>query len=207
MSLVTPQQLNDYMNNPQWTDGQKRSVAFILDGVEGQLSGALSGAYLTPVEMHEVAPILPSGMLATRQPVFAVLSVDGVTVDDDHPLQSPWVLTEHRLRNISISAPPLGVLTLPSTPSAWGAANLARVENAGQATVRYMGGWGDTPQTKALILAILNKAKAITNNRFDDRIGTSSGSDSDPVIRPERETWSADELKPLGIFRNIGAYR
>lgn len=213
MTLVTPERLNNYMNSPKWTVAQQEAVLDILDGIEGELEGHLSGAYLSPREMYEVAPILPSGLLSTRQPVYAVLSVDDVTVDDTHPLQLPWVHTEHRLRHTSIGSVPSGLLTLPSTSSAWGSGNVARVENAGQATVRYLGGWGPYRPisaaripTRALEFAILKKAKAVTNNRFDDTIGV-SGTDNENVNRPERETWNADELAPLGVFRNIGAYR
>lgn len=203
MTLVTPQRLNNYMNSPRWTEEQREAVADILDGVEGELEGCLSGAYLTPRLMFETAPILTSGLLATRQPVVSVLDIDGVTVDEAHPLQLPWVLTEHRLRNTSVTGYPPGILTLPSTSDAWGAANISRVENVGQATVRYMGGWGAEP---ALIRAILKKSASITRNRFDDSIAV-NGTDNENASRPERETWTADELKPLGIFRNIGAHR
>lgn len=218
MSLVTPERLNDYMNSPEWTNAQLRAVRDILRGVQGQLEGCLSGAWLTPRQCFEVAPILRSGLVATRQPVFTVLQVDSVTVDSGNPLQTPWVHTEHRLRNIATGAVSPTLLALPSTPSAWGAANVPHVESVGQVSILYLGGWGENPtaegvfnpalrDTSALILAILKKAKAITNNRFDDRIGTSGGAESENVVRPERETWTADELAPLGIFRNIGAHR
>lgn len=214
MTLVTAERLNNYMNCPEWNEEQRMAVADILRGVEGQLIGCLSNAYLTPRQMREVAPILPSGLLATRQPVFSVQQIDGVTVDSEHPLQLPWIHSEHYLRTTAVTPSASGLLTLPSYPSdTWGGGNLPRVENIGQATVTYLGGWGDDPDnpahidTSALVLAILNKARAITNNRFDDRIGTSSGADNENIVRPERETWSAEELKPLGIFRNIGAYR
>lgn len=202
-TLVTPERLNNYMNSPRWTEEQQEAVVDILEGVEGELEGCLSGAYLTPREMYEVAPILTSGLLATRQPVYAVLAIDGVTVDSGHPLELPWVLTEHRLRNTAVTGYPPGVLTLPSTSDSWGSANVPRVENVGQATVRYMGGWG--PE-RALIRSILKKSASITRNRFDDSIAV-NGTDNENASRPERETWSADELKPLGIFRNLGAYR
>lgn len=219
MTLVTPKRLNNYMNSPMWTPEQEDAVGDILRGVESQLEGLLSGANLTPRQVYEVAPILPSGLLATRQPVFSVLKIDGVTVDSGNPLQLPWVHTEHRLRHTTPGGYPSGVLALPSaTLDAWGSGNVSRVENAGRATVLYMGGWGENPSadgtfnaalrdTSALVLAILAKAKAIVNNRFDDRIGTSSGADNENVVRPERETWTGDDLLPLGVFRTIGAYR
>jgi len=203
VTILTPKRLNDYMSSPVWTVEQKDAIADILDGIEGELEGHLSQAYITPREMYEVAPILKSGLLATRQPVHTVLSVDGTVVDAGHPLQLPWVHTEYRLRHTAITGYPPGVLTLPSASDAWGSANIARVENAGQATVRYMGGWGDE---RTLVRAMLKKAAAIARNRFDDTI-TVNGTDNENAPRPERETWTADELAPLGIFRNIGAYR
>lgn len=213
MTLVTPERLNNYMNSPKWTPEQQDAVLDILDGVEGELEGKLSGAYLTPREMFEVAPILTSGLLATRQPVYAVFSIDDVTVDDTHPLPSPWVHTEHRLRSTAVTGVSPTLLTLPSTSDPWGQANIPRVENAGRAAVRYLGGWGPYRPisaaripTRALEFAILKKAKAITSNRFDDTISV-NGTDNENANRPERESWSDDELKPLGIFRNIGAYR
>lgn len=218
MSLVSPEELGEYMNSPQWTPAQIRTVRLVLSGVQSQLEGCLSGARLTPRESFEVAPILPSGLVATRQPVFRVLAIDGTDITEDDPLAQPWVHTEHRLRNTAVGAPDTGLLVLPSGYGAWGAANVPRVENAGQVTVRYLGGWGRNPSadgtfdpalldTSLLVLAVLAKAKAIVNNRFDDRIGTSSGADNEVIVRPEREVWTADELKPLGIFRNIGAKR
>ncbi len=143
MTLVTPQRLNDYMNSPEWTQEQQNAVRDILAGLEGELEGHLSGAYLTPRQVFETAPILRSGMLHTRQPVFSVSQIDGVTVDEAHPLQLPWVLTEHRLRNTATGQPSYGVLTLPSSlTGAWGATRGGRVDSHGQATVLYMGGWG-----------------------------------------------------------------
>lgn len=218
MTVVTPAHLNHYMNSPEWTEEQKMAVGFILRGLESELSGHLSGANITPRQMHEVAPVLSSGLVATRQPVFTVLQVDGVAVDDDNPLQLPWVHTEHRLRHTRSPSTSYGLLTLPSASTAWGEANIPRVDAVGQVTVTYMGGWGINPtvegvdnpaliDTSALFLAILKKAKAVTNNRFDDRIGTSSGAENENVVRPERENWNKDELAALGIFRNIGAHR
>lgn len=217
MSLVTLERLHRYMNSPEWTEEQKDAIGDILRGVQGQLEGCLSGANLVPRQMYEVAPILPSGLLATRQPVFSVQKIDSVVVDGTHPLQLPWVHTEHRLRHTSPAGYLSGVLALPSTTDAWGAASVPRVENVGRATVLYMGGWGENPaadgtdnpalcDTSALVLAILAKAKAIVRNRFDDSI-VINGTDNENAPRLERETWSKEELAPLGIFRNIGARR
>lgn len=203
MTILTPERLNNFMNSPMWTPEQEDAVADIIDGVEGNLEGSLSGAYITPRQMFEVAPILPSGLLATRQPVHTVQEINGVAVDEDNPLASPWVLTENRLRRTDIGLPPTGLLVLPTSSGAWGQGNIRRVENIGQATVRYMGGWGDE---RALVLAMLQKCAAIVNNRFNDTIAV-NGTDNENTPRPQRETWSKDELTPLGIFRNIGAKR
>lgn len=203
MTILTPEQLNGFMNSPRWTSEQERAIGYIIAGVEGNLEGSLSGAYITPRQMFEVAPILPSGLLATRQPVAVAQVVDGVTVDDEHPLALPWVLTEHRLRRTDVLSAPSNLLTLPSSTSAWGQGNIPRVENIGQATVQYLGGWNDEP---ALVLAMLNKCAAIVRNRYDDTIAI-NGTDNENVPRRERETWSDDELAPLGVYRNIGAYR
>lgn len=203
MTILTLKDLNHFMNSPRWTTEQEMTITRIIAGVESSLEGSLSGAYITPRQMFEVAPILRSGLLATRQPVASVQEIDGVTVDETHPLASPWILTEHRLRRTDTLTPPSGLLTLPSLSSAWGTGNLPSVENVGQATVKYMGGWGDDP---ALALAMLNKCAAITNNRYSDAIVV-NGTDSENAPRPQRETWSKDELEPLGIYRNIGAKR
>lgn len=203
MPIITPKRLSHFMNSPRWTEEQQEAIADVIAGVEGNLEGSLSGAYITPRQMFEVAPILPSGMLATSQPVTSVQVIDGVTVDTGHPLAAPWVLTEHRLRRTDVLSAPSGLLTLPTDSGAWGQGNIARVENIGQAAVQYMGGWNDEA---ALVLAILNKCAAIARNRFDDSI-TINGTDNENVPRRERETWSADELAPLGVYRNIGAYR
>jgi hypothetical protein len=203
MTILTLERVNDFMDGPSWTEKQKNAVRDIIDGVEGNLEGSLSGAYITPRQMFEVAPILRSGMLATRQPVASVQEIDGVVVDEDNPLASPWILTENRLRRTDVLAPPSGLLVLPSTPSAWGQGNISSVEHVGQATVKYMGGWNNE---RAIVLAMLNKCAAIVRNRFDDTI-VADGNDSANAPRPQRETWSKEELAPLGIYRNLGAKR
>lgn len=205
MAIITVPQLNRFMSSPQWTEEQQLAALDVIEGVEGKLEGALFQAYITPRAMAEVAPILRSGLVATAQPVFSVSKVDGVVVDSGHPLLSPWVHTEHRLRHLSPPLPaPSGYgYGFGVTPTAWGGANVPYVDAVGQVEVFYQGGWGDLP---ALRLAILTKSQALMLNRHDDSItARNMNAERAPYVVPEE--WTEVELKPLGIFRNLTAAR
>jgi hypothetical protein len=209
--IVDVARLNRYMSSPQWTDDQQDAAADVLAGLESTLEGALSGAFITPRPRLEQAVVLESGLVATRQPVAWIASIDDVATDvpampDDatpgegQVLPSPWTLTEHRLRRIG--TPSYSTLN-PSDPTAWGIP-AGRVGGAtATVTVSYLAGWGDVP---ALAKAILDKARAIMFNTHDD---TAAMRNTDAAKAPPapKEDWTDAELAKLGIFRNLSAWR
>lgn len=202
MTILTVSRLNRYMNSPEWTEDQKLAAEDVVAGVESRLEDGLYGAYITPRTMVETAPILRSGLVATRQVVHSVTMVDGVTVDDAHPLAYPWVLSEHRLRRIGspqpLTYPPFGL-----APSSWGRDTVPHTDAIGQVDLVYQGGWGDDP---GVVLALLNKAQSIMLNRFDDSI-RARNMDAERSQMVFSEDWTEAELKSLGTYRNLTARR
>lgn len=199
MALITVQELNDWMSNPEWTPGQRRTAGVILDGVERGLEKALYNSYITPRVLSEVAPILDSGLVGTRQPVSAVQEINGVTVDETHPLAFPWVIVDYRLRH----ADPVTFVPNTAPYTAWGVAAVPHYRARGQVQVTYRGGWGEEP---ALVLAMLRKAQTLMGNRFDDSV-LARAMDAQQPIPLGAEDWTEDELRPLGTYRNLGGWR
>lgn len=201
MTILTVPRLNRYMNSPEWTEDQKLAAEDIVAGVESRLEDALFGAYITPRTMVETAPILRSGLVATRQVVHSVTVVDGVTIDEGHPLAYPWVLSEHRLRRIG--ALPVSYPSFSLTPASWGGDTVPYTDAIGQVDLVYQGGWSDDP---GLVLALLNKAQSIMLNRFDDSI-RARNMDAERAPVTFSEEWTKDELDSLGTYRNLTARR
>lgn len=196
MGVVTARRLNDFMSSPEWSPAQQNAVQDVLDGLEASLESSLFGAWITPRRAAEVAPILRSGLVATRQPVHALATVDGVAVDADHPLAAPWTLSNNRLRNMmaGVSTPPL-IFDLTSPRPTSGSV-------IGQVAVEYDGGWGAEP---ALVLAILRKARNWARNWLEDtvRIRDADSEQAPPLL----EEWTEAELKALGRYRLVTAVR
>jgi hypothetical protein len=202
MTILTVPRLNRFMNSPEWTEDQKLAAQDVIAGVESRLEDGLYGAYITPRTMVEVAPILRSGLVATRQVVHSVGVVDGVTVDEDHPLALPWILSEHRLRRIG-SPQPVSYPSFGVTPSSWGGDTVPYTDAVGQVELVYQGGWNDDP---GIVLALLNKSQSIMLNRFDDSI-RARNMDAERSQVVFSEEWTEDELKSLGTYRNLTARR
>lgn len=203
MGVVTPQRLNKSMGSPEWSADQIDAVTDVLNGLESNLENALFGAWITPRATAEVAPILDSGLVATRQPVHAITKIDGVVVDTEHPLAAPWTLERHRLRTASagVSAFVLGPVT-PLDPLPWGSARVGGTSSIGQVVLEYSGGWGDEP---AIVLAILRKARNWALNWLDGSAHVRDATaEQDPMLS---EIWTEAELKPLGTFRNLTMLR
>lgn len=199
MGVVSAERLNDFMSNPDWTPGQRNAVQDVLDGLESSLENHLFGAWITPRPTTEVAPILASGLVAARWPVYAVRKIDGVTVDTDHPLAAPWTLENRRLRTAAVVTTFPPVLGL-STP--WGSGRVAATKSTGQVTLEYEGGWGDEP---AIVLAILRKARNWARNWLEDTVSFTETEAQQPP--PLAEEWTKAELDSLSRYRNITAVR
>jgi hypothetical protein len=214
--IVDVKRLNKYMSSPQWTQDQQDAAADVLAGLESTLEAALHDVFITPRPRVEQAPILESGLVATRQPVAWVVAIDGVAASvteipkgvrpgEGQDLPMPWTLTEHRLRRIGSPGFGLtGYSTLfPPDPTAWGIP-AGRVNGAvGTVTLSYLAGWGDVP---ALRKAILDKARAIMWNTHDDTAVMRNTDGAKPPPVPS-EDWTDTELAKLDVFRNLSAWR
>jgi hypothetical protein len=177
------------------------SAQDVLDGLESQLESSLYGTYITPRTLIEVAPILSTGQVATRQVVHSVSSIAGTVLEGDDPLPTGWILNtgEHRLywtATAPLFLPPVSIL-LPA-PSA-----VVHVRAIGSVPLIYQGGYGADP---GLVLAIMKKASKIMINYHDDSI-VMRGTDSSKPLPLAGEDWTDDELKPLGTYRNLAAFR
>lgn len=204
MTILTTGRLNRFMNSPEWTEDQKLAAEDVVAGVERTLEDALFGAYITPRLMSEVAPVLRSGLVATRQVVKSVSHIDGVAIelDADTPLAYPWTLTEHRLRRMGSPTPALSFGVGGST-TAWGGSTVPYTDAVGEVEVVYMGGWDDDA---GLVLAMLKKSQSIMMNRFDDAI-RARNMDAERSQVTFSEDWTEDELATLGTYRNLTARR
>jgi len=198
MALVTAARLNDYMNNPTWTEAQTLEATKICAQVESRLSGRLN-APLTPIPCTETVAVLHTGLVATTYPVFSVSSLNGTAIAEGDPLPTGWFIQNHRLRASSSAVP--SSLTLGSLMPSIGVFN--RVDGIGSASVEYLAGWGPVD---ALVDEILLKAKAVMTNRHDDTIVIRDLEADAPA--PEREDWTEDEINnTLGIYRNLVIFR
>lgn len=190
MGIVKQEELNKHMSSPEWSPEQVQAAARTLTGLESQLEGALFNAPITPRDaVTETAGVTPRGIVMTEYPVFSVSLIADIVVDDAHPLTAPYRLRDGYVRvdqNIS------GVPDYPSWPPA---RPLAAV------TLTYRPGWGPV---EALRQAILEKAAVIMEYFHDDTM-IARGTDGQRLPRrlQESRTWTADELKPLGMYRNL----
>lgn len=200
MPIVNAKRLNNFMSSPQWTGDQEKGVEDILAGLERTLESSLYNAFITPRPCVEDAPILKSGLVATRQRVQSITMLDGTTIPEGDPLPSGWVIdARFRLRRIG-SIPLLTPLSISSySPFA---NPMDHVRSTGWVSLTYLGGWGDDP---GLALAIMKKAADITRNMHDDTLTTSGTDGSQPARVPQE--WTDDEIAALGTYRNLSAYR
>jgi hypothetical protein len=136
--------------------------------------------------------------VATRQVVHKVVSIDGAALAEEDPLPDGWLLQPKQKRLYRVtSSPP--TLTLSSIGLATA---LAHVRSIGSVNLIYEGGWGAEP---SIVLAILKKAAAIMRNWHDDTVSTRGTDASRPA--PAEENWTEEEIKALGRYRNLSAYR
>lgn len=204
MGIVTTNRLNTFLSGPTWQDSQWEEAGRLCEEVESTLAAQLM-TYITPRPYIERVAILASGLVATTHPVVSVTAIDGAPAPD--PLVAPWRIQDGRLRWVQDSAPPFGVPSgSPFTlldPYSTLYGQVPRVDGVGAVTVDYQAGWGDDP---TLRLAILRKLGAIWVNRHDDTVVVRDMDASNPPPLPSEE-WSEEELKPLGTYRNLAAWK
>lgn len=205
MAIVDAARLNRFLSSPNWTEEQAREAEDILDEWEAQLGDQLA-TYITPVPWSESAPVLPSGLVATRHPIASVTSVDGVAVDEAHPLPGTWFLPpapDARLRwkDPSGFPPPAPSFSLMT---GWSPIGIPpHVNSIGSITIDYLAGWGNLPALRA---ALLSKAGVVFLNRHDDSVQVRNLDSSEPPPLPT-ESWTDADLKPLQIYRNITVWK
>lgn len=204
MGIVNAERLNNFMSSPQWSRAQKKAAEDVLAGLERSLESRLSGAYITPRQCVEDAPILESGLVATRQVVQSVSSINGTAIAEGDPPPTGWVLDEgkHRLRWRPSTGSPFP--PLPSTGVLAFAAPLSvtHVRSIGWVQLVYRGGWDND---SGLALAILQKARNIMINAHDDTVRTRGTDASAPESL--NEDWTDEEIESLGTYRNLSAWR
>jgi len=98
VAIVSGQDLNDFMSNPQWTEGQHRQADKLCRQLESGLAAALGGAPIDPIPWVEEADILDKGLVSTRYPVYAVRKINTTTIAEGDPLPEPFMLQGHWLR-------------------------------------------------------------------------------------------------------------
>lgn len=206
MAIVDATRLNSFLSSPQWSLEQYEEASELLEEYEEQL-GDLLMTKITPVPWVEDAAVLLSGTLATAHPVASVTSLDGVAVDDTHPLGPAWFHApppESRLRWVDPSNfPPTGPPQF-SLMTGWSPiGRVPRVAGIGSVRISYMAGWGDV---RALRIALLRKVGVVFLNRHDDSVQVRNLDSSEPPPLPTEE-WTDEELRPLDVYRNLAAWK
>lgn len=202
MPIVDAERLNRFMNEPRWSAAQYEEADDVLAALENKLARRL-GTRITPEPWTEVVAVLGSGLVNTTWHVHAVTNLDGVAVASGDPLPTGWTISNHWLRRIpgSTGAP----FTPPSFDlwNGWHGDLSGRAEGEGKVFVSYLAGLGDLPELR---LTILNKAKAIMDNRFSDTV-TARGLDTTEPPPLLDEEFTEQELSPLDNLRNLSAWK
>jgi hypothetical protein len=220
--ITSLEQLNNWMGNPRWTDGQKLGIELQLAKLEGDLAARLL-TFLDPVQVTETAPISTTGLLMTAHPVYSVMTWEGEPLTE--PVAGPpalptgWRHENGYLRRIepaSIASSVTSAVITLSDPF-WDRSGdeldfdggpgqrgglVGRSRNSGSMTLTYLAGWGPDP---TLVGAVLNKAQAFATNRYDDTVIARNAEAQRPVLL--KEEWTESDIATLGRFRNITAWR
>lgn len=195
MAIVTAERLHRHMSEPQWNPGMWEEAGDLLEEIEDAL-GAILGSPISGKAFTETATILGSGLVNTTYPVISISALNGATIADGAALPEGWAVRDHWLRAEQVPAPTSFTMWQPL-------GTVGRVEGIGSVAVTYSAGWGDIP---ALRRAILRKGAAIMGNRHSDAISYRA-LDADQPPKAEPEEWTEEDLKPLELYRNLGAWR
>lgn len=211
VGVVSADRLFRFMSEPKWSASQRDTAELTMESLERGLEGALFGTYITPRPFTETARIIAAtGMVDTSYPVDQVTALDGSALGEGDPLPAGYELREHRLFR------PAAAMVGGSDFLTTGFAGLyaptparpAGAVWAGSVSLSYMAGWGAEP---ALVLALLKKGATIMANRHSDTVtvrglnAQAGASRSVAATRSHPEDWSEEELKPLGVYRRLGA--
>lgn len=201
MTIVDAERLNRFMNEPRWSAAQYEEAADVLAALENKLARRL-GTKITPEPWTEVVAVLGSGLVNTTWHVHTVTNLDGVAIPSGGSLPQGWTISNHWLRRAAGSADPV---PSPSFDlwSGWRGDLSGRAEGEGRVYVSYLAGLGDLPELR---LTILNKAKAIMDNRFSDTVTARGLDTTDPPPLLDEE-FTEQELSPLDTLRNLSAWK
>lgn len=199
MPIVDAARLNRFMNEPRWSPAQYEEAEDILAALENKLARRL-GTRITPEPWTEVVTVLDSGLVNTTWHVHSVTNLDGVTIVPGDALPEGWEVSNHWLRR---TARHVGGAPAFDLWSGWSGDLSGRAEGQGRIYVSYMAGLGDLPELR---LTILNKAKAIMDNRYSETV-TARGLDTSEPPPLLEEEFTERELSPLDNLRNLLAWR
>jgi hypothetical protein len=201
MPIVDAERLNRFMNEPRWSAAQYEEADDVLTALENKLARRL-GTFITPVPRVESVTILPSGLVNTTWHVHSVTSLDGTAIAEGAPLPDGWVIENHWLRRATNTTttwtPPPFDLWSPGHVGLSG-----RADGVGRVTLSYMAGLGSLPELR---LVILNKGKAVMDNRYSETV-TARGLDTTEPPPLLSEEFTDAELSPLDNLRNLLAWR
>ena len=192
-SIVSAEQLRVRCGGRDWTPEQTQDADRLLAEIEGELVDLL-GAPISPRLVRiEQAPVLTDGVVCPRWPVHTVTSIDGATVDDEHPLDPVWLLEDGYLRHTDPDTL-TAITTVTGDPSGWPVAGHAYT--IGTVALGYQPGWGDVPAIRSMILRI---ALARFLNAHDDTmVARDLQAEAPPPMK---------EPAPEEIRRRLGTYR
>jgi len=199
MPIVDAERLNRFMNEPRWTPAQYEEAGDVLAALENKLARRLN-THITPVPCTEVVTVLDSGLVNTTWHVHSVTNLDGTTIAEGAPLPDGWTISNHWLRRVPQTAPVPPVFELWS---GWGGDLSGRAAGRGRLSLSYMAGLGSLPELR---LVILNKGKAIMDNRYSETV-TARGLDASEPPPLLGEEFTEAELSPLDNLRNLLAWR
>lgn len=194
-SVVTVDQVRDYLSSPPWSAKQEATCALEIATKQSQLERFLQ-VPIDPVDRTDNARILPSGLVCTDLPVYTLIAVDSVpTVAGVPPipytLKDGWLYGQELDTGYSTGA-------LNSRPF-----SLVAGGYNPRVLVHYLGGWGGQPDITG---AIIRKVAAVMLNRHDDTVVARNLDAEKP--KEVSEAWTDQELlslrsrkRPAGVNR------
>lgn len=192
-TLVTAEQVRDYLSNPPWTASQEATCRQLIARREAELARWLGwGLPLTPTDRAETARILKSGLIATSAPVYQVHEIAGVPVADGvfgAELPEPYVWRYEGWVSVPEDTAIPGYITRPFSIT-------DGFRGVRSVLMRYAAGWGPAAD---IVGAVVMKVAATMENRHSDTVVARAMDAKEPS--PLKEEWTEDELKMLSSRR------